>query len=255
MLQKHLFKVCFDGNDLLERIHEFKLNEFEYDYARQCTIIQNFNKINDFYEYCINLQKTNFAKLEKFVRRDLQEKYEIGFFRIEKGLNFDEKYICFSDESLDIWSELDVIGLEFMVCFSRAIDGEINGFGMRILDQDRVFNAFKWLFPMGQKCTFGLNKINKSNEIILVEGFTDYIAAKESGYDNVIGLGSIDLTPGHYKFLPPDKKYRFCYDQDRYGYEKRKDRNECFFIPMNFKDPYEAFLNTGKVDFITVAEY
>lgn len=249
-LQQHLFKIYYDGNDIVTRFPERPYNDFEISHSLNNTIINEFPKKQEFFEYCIAQGKLNSDKLP--IPVNLQEKYNIGYYKPILGLNFHDDYICFSDSLIKKFKEVKTEELEFMVAFSFDQNNEIFGIGLRILNSDIVFNAFKWLFPLGQHCIFGLHDLDNSKEVILVEGFTDYIAARESGYNNVLGLGSIEITEGHKKYLPKDRNYKFCYDQDRYGYEMRKVRNECFFSPMEYKDPYEAYINTGKVEFILV---
>lgn len=260
-MRQHLFKICFDGYDLLTRHSQYIPEEFEVKYSEEHTIIKDgFPKLMEFYNYTINEIQNNLEKvcnLEHIkLTKELIEKYEIGYYKITEGLNFHDKYICFSDKDLIKWNKIlniNLYDLEFLVHFSRDINGNLNGFGLRLLGNRKqlVENSFKWLFPMGQHCTFGLQNLNDNKDIILVEGFSDYMAASESGYYNVIGLGSIDITNGHKYFLPENRNYHFCYDQDGYGYRKKKEFKQfVFFIPEKFKDPYEAFLNNGKVDFI-----
>lgn len=250
--QCYLYKLCCDGFDFVTNT-QFKFSSEEILYANNHTIIKEFEKLPEFYNYVI----TQSSKLESLYPTHLVSKYEMGYFKVELGLNFHPNYILFSDANIKIWEEIiSIIGLEFLVAFSRGTDGNINGFGMRLLNNDKLLPAFKWLFPMGQHCTFGLHDVIPiNNTIVTVEGFTDYIAFRESGHNNVIGLGSAILEPGHQTILR-DFKIIQCPDQDAFGSSLRRtfdvqNTPYCYYIP-NAKDPYESYLETGRVDIVHV---
>lgn len=250
--QCYLYKLCCDGLDFVTNT-QFKFSSEEILYAKNHTIINDFSKIQEFYNHVIS-QSDNLKNLYPI---DLISKYEMGYFKVELGHNFHPDYILFSDDNIKKWEEIiPIIGLEFLVAFSRGNDGNVNGFGMRLLNNDKLLSAFKWLFPMGQHCTFGLhNIIPINNSIVTVEGFTDYIAFRESGYNNVIGLGSAVLEPAHQLIL---QQYSIiqCPDQDAFGMSLRRvfDRENipyCYYTP-NAKDPYESFLKNGNVNMVYV---
>lgn len=244
-----LYKLCCDGYDFVNRIEAFEYSEMEIQYANRHCIINNFDKLNEFYKYSIQERKK--TNIDYFGLNDyLLDKYEVGYYQVQLGLNFHDNYILFSDENISKWQTIiPIIGLEFMVTFSRNWNGNINGIGLRILDTKIVHDAFKWLFPLGQKCTFGLQYADKNDKLILVEGFTDMIAGQESGYLNCIGLGSVEITDDHKLELNTDN-YVFCPDQDSYGMQiRRESDNWCLFSPEKYKDPYEAYKQTGRVNF------
>lgn len=243
------YKLCCDGCDYIQNINLFSHSPFEISYAKNHCIISDFAKLTDFYDYTLLLRKEKNIQLFD-LSEDLLNKYEVGYFKVEYGLNFHDSYILFSDENIRKWENIiPLTNLEFAVCFSRNTSGEINGIGMRLLQPDLVDHAFKWLFPMGQKCTFGLHTCKNETELILVEGFTDMIAGKESGYNNCVGLGSVTITENHIEELI-NYKYVFCRDQDSYGMQlRRENKIECLYSPHNFKDPYEAYKFAGKICF------
>lgn len=248
--QWYRYKLCCDGYDFIQNT-SFEFSELEKQYALDHTLITNFPKIQSFYEHTISLQN---LIPNKILPKNLIQKYDVGFYKVEMGLNFHDTYILFSDENIRKWNNIiQLVDLEFMVAWSRDKKGIINGFGMRVLNDD-VLQAFKWLFPMGQSCTFGLHDII-GNTIITVEGFTDYIALRESGYNNVIGLGSAFLEPAHEKILS-DYKIIQCPDQDSFGMTLRHEMDNkniqyCYYS-SNEKDPYDAYKKHGSVDLIMV---
>ncbi len=141
-----------------------------------------------------------------------------------------------------------------MVVPSRDWAGSINEIGFRILDQERVHYGFKWLFPVGQQATFGLHNCAQGHQLILCEGFLDYVAFIESGYHNIVGLGSIEVSENHLKQLGTSN-WVVCLDMDGYGLLKSKDflnlNKACFYQPKG-KDPYDVYQRHGKVLIIQV---
>jgi len=87
--------------------------------------------------------------------------------------------------------------------------------------------------------------------LLLVEGFQDMIAFRESGYENVVGLGSAKITDAHKVELKTDS-YTFCQDMDSFGMSERSDLSKtCFYVPEG-KDPYEVWQTHGKVDILEI---
>lgn len=264
-MKKHLnaqslqYKLCCDGFDLLDN-DLIKLSNIEQMYVRQHTIfdIKKWDRLDKFLEIVLAQRRIKYNTEDFFgLSSNLCEKYEIGYYATRNALeySFHDSYILFNAEQIKIWSGLvpKILDFEFMVAISRDLQGHINAIGLRLFEKHRndISNAFKWLFPAGQNCTFGLERISNSKEIILVEGFTDMIAARESGYLNVVGLGSVNINEIQELALS-GFDLKFCPDGDEYGKSllNTTDRLKfCTFTPLGFKDPYQAFLETGKIIF------
>ena len=129
------------------------------------------------------------TKFDGHLLNELAIKYANKHCKIDCLPNAEE----FNEPELTFWSNTgtDLWGLQFLVVPSRDRNGEINEIGFRLLNQEKVKEAFKWLFPYGQQATFGLHLCDTDEQLLLVEGFQDMIAFRESGYNNVVGLGSV----------------------------------------------------------------
>lgn len=63
--------------------------------------------------------------------------------------------------------------------------------------QTKVYNKSAVLYGVN----FAKNEIRKSNEVLLVEGYTDVISLQQHGIDNVVASSGTSLTPGQLKLL------------------------------------------------------
>jgi len=252
---RHFFKLIFDGKDLVERINEYKFTRLEVAMTEHSHVpLQEFQKIEEFAQFCFSNREEYREKIETYIPFNLAEKYEVGYYNLSMNFDFSNKHILLSSKEFgEDWASLGVTKLEFIVTVSRDATGAINNLGLRCLNQELVYDAFKWIFPCGQSATFGLHTfVPNADGMILVEGFRDYVAFRESGHHNVVGLGSVSITDLHREYLPNDIDIKFCYDQDWYGNQKRKNDLKVLFVPYEHKDPWEAFLAEGKVDYILV---
>lgn len=246
------YKLACDGWDLYQKPIGELLNLFAVAYVKRHCRIETFNDIEQFViETTSDREKApNFRGLST----GLVDKYEVGYFETSVGSCFDSDYILFNKEQLQFWETVGVhlFGLKFMVCPSRNKEGTINEIGFRLLNQEQVNNAFKWLFVFGQQGTFGLHLCDISKKLLLCEGFLDMIAFRESGYSNTVGLGSVTLTKGHEEQLA-GYKWIFCQDMDSFGMFSRKDDLDktCFYYPQG-KDPYEVWKDNGWVKVIVI---
>lgn len=246
------YKLACDGYDLSTKFDGNLLNKLAIKYANTHCKVEQIPNAETFISSCINKrQKLNLTPRD--IPKELCDKYEVGYFETSRNACYDSPYILFNENELNFWSATgtDLWGLQFMVVPSRNYDGDINEIGFRLLNQEKVKNAFKWLFPYGQKATFGLHKCDPSKPLILVEGFQDMLAFTESGYDNVVGLGSVKITDAHKAELKTED-YIFCQDMDSFGMSERTDLSKtCFYIPEG-KDPYDVWQTHGKVDILKI---
>ncbi|MCQ2978322.1 MAG: DNA primase [Clostridia bacterium] len=155
----------------------------------------------------------------------------------------------------------------------QDVEGNVIGFGARILDGDgaKYMNTAETVVFHKRTNLFALNKAKKSRRgyIILVEGNMDVVSLHEAGIDNVCASLGTALTPEQCKLL---RKYTqdvvLLYDSDSAGIkaafaaipllrdaninikvlnvprDKAKDPDE--FIKKFGKDAFEELLTTSK---------
>ena len=109
----------------------------------------------------------------------------------------------------------------------HAISGKIIGFGARIIGkgdgkgpkyintpENEVYSKSKLLYGMYQ----ARNAINKADECLLVEGYTDVVSLHQAGIENVVASGGTSLTGDQLRLI---KKYTpnltIIYDGDAAG--------------------------------------
>lgn len=247
------YKLSCDGYDLSKTLIGQKyLNEFALSYVNtHCVIKTPTFDVEEFILRCMKSRQEN--EFEHTLPLDIRDKYQVGFFETSLQNCFDSDYILFNKEQLEFWcaAELDLWGIKFMVIPSRDKHGIVNELGFRILNPEKVNNAFKWLFPFGQQGTFGLDTCDLSKPITVVEGALDYIALRECGHLNTISLGSIELCDNQEKELA-GLSLDYCFDADPFGRLYMIDKKPCFFAPDG-EDPYAAWIKHGWVKLVHVA--
>lgn len=245
------YKLACDGLDLSRsKVGEQVLNHIALEYIEQHGTVGPDFDAETFIRDCVSDRRAN--EPEHKLNIYLRDKYEVGQFVVAAEGRGD-RYALFNSEELRTWEAtgVNLLGLRFLVVPSRDQDGRINEIGLRLLDTSLVYDAFKWLFPFGQQATFGLDKCD-GRPIVCVEGAFDQIAFAESGVQNVVGLGSIFLTKGHQKYLA-GRQLTMCLDQDRFGLSQRANyASYCFYRPEG-KDPFDVFLQHGRVELVEVA--
>ena len=248
------FKLACDGYDLIDKFDGNLIGRFGKNYARKHCKIESLGNVDQFIEQCVKERQK-----KRLSPRDLPEnlcdEYEVGYFVTSPVNCFSSEYILFNFEQLSFWerAKTNLWDLEFMVVPSRGWDGVVNELGFRILNPDKIKHAFKWLFPFGQRATFGLNRCVKGKQLLLCEGFQDMVAFRESDYDNVVGLGSAEVTDLHKQELQTED-YLFCQDMDGFGMLVREGQERmCFYRPEG-KDPYEVWQKHGYIELVRVVE-
>lgn len=139
----------------------------------------------------------------------------------------------------------------FMVCPSYDRNGALNNLVFRFTD-DRICQLMcKWLFSHGRQATFGLEKVDPSKPVYVVEGFFDYVAMTEMGIQSV-GLGSAFISEAHWGFLE-GLDLRFLLDSDetgrKYSERLRGEGYRVCRLSDEFKDPWEYYQNGRVVAF------
>lgn len=85
--------------------------------------------------------------------------------------------------------------------------------------QTKVYNKSKVLYGIN----FAKNEIRKTDEVILVEGYTDVISLQQYGVDNVVASSGTSLTPDQMKLLHRyGETITMIYDSDSAGQRAMK---------------------------------
>lgn len=253
------YKLAYDGIDLISKpLGHSVIGSYGKKYInKHCRLELLRHQAESLIQTCIKERKRSKDTDFRGLSQDLCDKYEVGLLTISKqhciaGV----EYVLFNEEQLNFWDEagVGIFDVQFMVIPSRGWGRQINEIGFRVLDPKQVHEGFKWLFPIGQQATFGLHRCDRNKKLILCEGFLDYVALSESGYNNIVGLGSVEVTPNHLKQIDKDD-WALCLDMDRYGFLKASkfidQSRACFYSPEG-KDPYEVYQKHGHVDLVFI---
>lgn len=254
------YKLACDGIDLISKpLGSSVIGSYGRKYIeKHCKLKLSKDQLESFIRDCIRDRKFAIDLDYRGLSQELCDKYEIGLFVVSKQHCIqDVDFVLFNEEQLNFWraAGINLFDLQFMVVPSRDWAGEVNEVGFRILDMKQVHDGFKWLFPIGQQATFGLHKCSKDKKLVLCEGFLDYVAFVESGYTNIVGIGSVEVTDNHLKQLKTDN-WSVCFDMDRFGFFNSSkfidQRRACFYFPQG-KDPYEVYRLHGRVDLLHIS--
>ena len=144
--------------------------------------------------------------------------------------------------------------------------GNVVAFGARTLGDDtpKYLNTPETKIFVKHRHLFGLYQarqaIEQSNRIIVVEGYTDVLAAHQAGICNVVATLGTALTDEHIRIL---KRYAdeiiLIFDSDLAG-QKAAERALTIFLTLGVdvklasvpegKDPCELIINEGKQAFL-----
>jgi hypothetical protein len=139
---------------------------------------------------------------------------------------------------------VDLTQEEFMTCPSYDRQGNLNCLVFRFVDDHISSLMCKWLFSHGRQATFGLQKVDPSKPVYVVEGLYDHIACDLMEEGQSVGLGSAFASEAHFKFME-GLDIIFLLDSDETGlkYSQRLQREgyKVRFLNDEFKDPWEYF--------------
>ena len=255
-------KCLFDGYDLIEGdIGKLLISPKLYPYIKQTTYVENiYEDADTFIEYCkYNLDKYEGISLY-LGNKELMNKYNIGIYSLQDCSNrdnpwHDKEYILFNSTQLQhvykLCSKLSR-DIKFWVCPSYN-KGQVESIGFRILNPEQVQTAFKWLFISGNNIIYGKDTVNKDVPCFIVEGFRDYVALKENGY-NVIGLGSVEISSKQKEFINTLKTPILLLDNDSFGLKKSLEYNKQYgysiatLIQTDQKDAWDAWQQDKYID-------
>ena len=246
------YKVTFDGLDYCKSaLGEEFANPALVNWCNKHNLVTDMSWAESFVRSCV-MDRRRREPLHPLTIAHRDE-WEIGLYTTSLFNCWDNDYVLFNRYALELWdTEINPWDIPFLVCPSRDRDGIINEIGFRVLDTERVKEAFKWLFCCGQQATYGLHR-TQTKQLTMVEGCFDSIAFHASGDTEVVGLGSVRMTEGHTRQLA-GYELSECWDQDTFGIAQR-DKSTLpykFFAPAG-KDPFEAYCKNGSVKLISVA--
>jgi DNA primase len=220
-------KVVQDEKELL-----FRINNFSARFYHQVLVSENFGKTA--LEY---LQKRGLS-LETI------KKWQIGFapneFHVlEKALlakkvlpeQMVKAGVCAKNDRGQIYDRFR--GRITFPIFNYL--GEVVGFSARILVDDgksaKYINSPETLIYNKSQILFGLNfakdTVRKKDELVVVEGQMDCIAAHQAGFFNTVASSGTALTLQHLNLIGRlTKNLKFCFDSDTAGQNASRKAGE-----------------------------
>lgn len=106
-----------------------------------------------------------------------------------------------------------------VIAFAGRVLGNENSAKYINSPQTKVYDKSSVLYGIN----FAKNEIRKSNEVILVEGYTDVISLQQEGINNTVASSGTSLTPGQMKLLHRyGDTITMIYDSDSAGQRAMK---------------------------------
>lgn len=158
----------------------------------------------------------------------------------------------------------------------NIVFGYFNEQGQRVLNKIRIPRAFKkgvdktkiWQEGGGQPILYGMNKVDHSKPLVIIEGEMDCLAVYESGYSNVVsipfGTQNMDWVNECWEFLKDFNEVILWFDNDVAG-KKAVDEvarkiglYKCKIITTEHKDANVMLFKEGKqsiLDAINKADF
>lgn len=245
-------KIVFDGYDFVQSpVGQYMVTPKNYPTIKRTTYLPTlYENPIEFIKYCTN--NTN-----GYLPKDLMEKYSCGVYYLDQCEDNnnpwkDKDYILFNSKMLsyvrNTYPELKNLG--FWVCPSYNANNEIDAIGFRIINPEDVKNSFKWIFTCGNNIIYGKNIVNKEEPVYVVEGYRDYIALNENGY-NVIGLGSVTISKQQKEYINTLKDPILLLDNDRFGLQKTLQYKDTYkiatLVNTKHKDAWDVYSNGDKI--------
>lgn len=237
------YKLLFDGFDLSQNeVGSILIPAQIKEHIKKYTFSSIYDNVEEFLDYCEDGDYIN----------EYSSKYNVKVYKTSQAKDINnpwnnKPYVLFNPKLL---KDLD---FEFYVCPSYN-KGKIDGLGFRIKDPNQVHKAFKWIFMEGNNIIYGKDSIDKNKDCYVVEGFRDYVALKECGY-NVIGLGSVKISKIQQQYLNTIKPILLL-DNDKFGiqqaleYKKRGYR--IAILQTEEKDAWDTFYKTKQIKILEI---
>lgn len=251
-------KTIFDGYDFLQHeLGKMLIPDGVVGKVLSSTFITDmYSNVNEFLQYCDNnLDKYS---LEHYIVTPLMHKYKVGIYSLMDCFDINnplrnKNYVLFNsyiiEPLLKVYPFLkDTL---FWVCPTFNENGECEAIGFRVVDKQTVLNSFKWLFTCGNNIIYGKNTVNKNKTCYVVEGFRDYVALHELGY-NVIGLGSVVISKHQQRYIDGLNDVILLLDNDNFGLQKTIQYKDKYRIATltntEEKDAYDTWLRYNKIN-------
>lgn len=232
------FKILFDGYDFIHtEIGAIMVPIFLHANIIKLTYLEElYPNADEFIQYCL---------CENDYIGDLYKKYNVGVYSLYSDSPWkDKEYILFNNKQLNSVKKHDLSNIKFYVCPAYDENNKCYAIGFRIVDEAEVFDAFKWIFTCGNNIIYGKNTVDKDKTCYVVEGFRDYVALKESGY-NAIGLGAAKLSQKQIEYINTLKDPILLFDNDKFGLSQavhyRKQYRVATLIQTNEKDAWDTY--------------
>ena len=244
-------KTIFDGFDFIQSEvgQQIIPNRMFLNIIRTTYISKLYDNASDFLNYCSYQE-------DGYLPKELMKKYKVGKYSLKNC--FDENnpwkekpYILFnSKEVTSLYKAIPSLGdIEFWVCPAFNEEGNCDAIGFRVTYKQDVRDAFKWIFTCGNNIIYGRDTVNKEEDCYVVEGFRDYVALRESGY-NVIGLGSVVISNKQAEYLKQLKPI-LLFDNDSFGLKKLMQYKDKYriatLIGTKEKDAWDSYSKGEKI--------
>lgn len=185
---------------------------------------------------------------------ELYDKYQLSSWKwyphkldsIRQFIPFNLEALLVTSKMLAKWEWPILLTEEEQLVFpSYDRNHHLNNIALRHLSPDISRIAAKWWFSHGRQATFGLERVDPSKPVYIVEGWFDWVACEEMGIQSV-GLGSAFISDAHYRYLD-GLDLIFLLDSDDVGrkYSERLEEEGCkvHYLSSEYKDPWEFYIN------------
>ena len=220
-------KIIFDGYDFIQSdIGKMLVTENKIPHIIRTTFLPTlYEGVEEFLAYC----KYNG---NGYLPNELMEKYHCGLYSLDSVFDNnnpwkDKSYVLFNTGIISqLKKNIELDDIKFWVCPAYNEIGQVEAIGFRVVDINTVRKCFKWIFTCGNNIIYGKEHVDKNKTVYVVEGYRDYIALNESGY-NCIGLGSVFISEKQKQYIDTLDPI-ILLDNDSFGLKKT----------MQYKDKY-----------------
>lgn len=245
-------KLIFDGYDFTQtRLARMLVSPQGLRTIYSTTYLPTlYENSSQFINYCLN-------NSQQYIPNILTSKYKVGVYNLTSCFDetnpwYNNQYILFNNQCINaIKDKVDITGISFYVCPSFNEQNEIEAIGFRVVNTESVLNSFKWLFTCGNNIIYGKNTVDKNEPCYIVEGFRDYVALNELGY-NVIGLGSVSISKQQEEYIDGLNAPILLLDNDSFGLKKTLQYKNKYRIATLVqtleKDAYDTWIKYGKIN-------
>lgn len=255
-------KIIFDGYDFLQHdVGKMLISNKLSNKVKETTYLPTlYDEVDKFLSYCD--ENLNNYHIEHYITTPIMCKYKVGIYSLTDCL--DEKnpwkgnpYILFNNRIIKpLFDKYPFLkNVSFWVCPSFNEKGKCEAIGFRVTDKDSVLDSFKWLFTCGNNIIYGKNTVNKNKDCYIVEGFRDYVALNELGY-NVIGLGSVVISKIQEEYINTLTNPILLLDNDNFGLKKSLQYKDKYristLVNTTEKDAYDTWIKYNNLEIMEI---